>query len=175
MEIWKDVIGFEGFYQVSNMGRIKRLSGLVEVNGGHKEVKEYILKQSRRSDNYMSVTMSGGGKRKTRLVARIVAENFIENLEFKKEVNHISGDKSDNSVKNLEWTTRKENAEHASKNGLMSKGEKHGVSKLKEFEVKDIRKLYKNGGISQTKIAKKYSVTQHTVWCIIKNITWVDI
>jgi len=175
MEIWKEINGYEGLYEVSNLGRIKRLSGALIYKTNNKRTEECIMKKIKCSDGYVRINLRNKDERKTLLVSRIVAINFIDNPFMKKEVNHIDGDKTNNTVENLEWTTRKENAEHAAINGLMSKGEKHGVSKLKEFEVKDIRKLYKNGGISQTKIAKKYSVTQHTVWCIIKNITWVDI
>lgn len=172
MEIWKDIKGFEGLYQVSNFGRVKRLAHAVKTIKGQRNLGEQIKKQSVRKDGYMCVSIRKEGERFGFLVARLVAIHFIENPEGKSEVNHISGDKSDNNVANLEWTTRKENAQHAMRTGLMPTGEGHGMSKLKEFEVKEMRELYSMGNVSTGELGKKYNVSYKNVWLIVTNRAW---
>ena len=113
-EIWKDIEEYEGLYQVSNLGRVKRLKGkYVSV--------ERILKLCRHTDGYLQVGLCKNGKRKTHKIHRLVAQAFIPNLEKKLEINHIDEDKTNNNVNNLEWSTRKENCNHGTHNERVSK------------------------------------------------------
>lgn len=107
-EIWKDIKGYEGLYQISNKGQVKS-----KARRGN--WKETILKPSETRDHYFVVTLSKNGVQKSRRVNRIVAETFIENPLNKPEVNHIDGDKHNNNVENLEWVTTKENIIHSYK------------------------------------------------------------
>ena len=107
-EEWKDIEGFEG-YQVSNYGQVKSLNY-------RRTGKEQILKQTTNRDGYKVVFL----KKKHCSVHRLVAQAFIPNPNKKCDVNHINGDKSDNTVFNLEWNTRQENVYHAFNNGLAS-------------------------------------------------------
>ncbi len=107
-EIWKDIKGYEGIYQISNKGQVKS-----KARRGN--WKETILKPSETRDHYFVVTLSKNGVHKSRRVNRIVAETFIENPLNKPEVNHIDGDKHNNNVENLEWVTTKENIIHSYK------------------------------------------------------------
>ena len=107
-EIWKDIKGYEGLYQISNKGQVKS-----KARRGN--WKETILKPSETRDHYFVVTLSKNGAQKSRRVNRIVAETFIENPLNKPEVNHIDGDKHNNNVENLEWVTTKENIIHSYK------------------------------------------------------------
>lgn len=120
-EIWKDIKGYEGFYQVSNMGRVKGIER--EVYSGHnysvlRIEKEKIYKGYKVKNGYIYQTLLKNGKRKTFKLHRLVAETFIPNPDNKPQVNHIDGDKENNKVSNLEWVTRKENLNHAYKTGL---------------------------------------------------------
>lgn len=122
-EIWKDIKEFEGLYQVSNFGRIKRLSkkvynsGLVH-NKKYFISKEIILKNATISKGYLGVTLTKDKKRYPKKVHRLVAQAFIDNPENKPQVNHKDCNKQNNCVDNLEWCTNSENQIHAFTNGL---------------------------------------------------------
>lgn len=112
-EEWKDIEGYEGFYQVSNCGNIKSLPRTAKSKGsGIREVKETIKKQSVSSCGYMLVGLHKDSEMKTASVHRLVALAFVPNPEGKPQVNHINGDKKDNRAENLEWVTSSENNLH---------------------------------------------------------------
>lgn len=110
-EIWKDVKGYEGIYQVSNLGRIKSLSRNTKNQYAY---KEKIIKQIKDKRGYLIVNI----KKRATKVHRIVAEAFIPNPNNLPQVNHIDGNKLNNNVDNLEWCTQKENIQHGWKIGL---------------------------------------------------------
>ena len=109
-EEFKDIKGYEGIYQVSNLGRVKSFwFG-----------KEKILAGGISNDGYPMIGLCKNKKQKTFKIHRLVAIAFIDNIENKKTVNHINGIKQDNSVINLEWNNHKENMRHAWDNGLFN-------------------------------------------------------
>ena len=109
-EIWKDVQGYEGIYQVSNFGRVKSLGRFVDrLASGHCWQKERILKPNKTKYGYLNVILSKKGKTKTFSVHRLVAVAFIPNPENKPQIDHINADKTNNTVNNLRWVTCKEN------------------------------------------------------------------
>ena len=99
MEIWKDIPGYEGVYQVSNLGNVRSL----------KFGKERMLKPGKDRENYLHVDLSKNGKRKTCKVHRLVADTFIPSIEGKEFVDHINGIRNDNRMDNLRWCTHQEN------------------------------------------------------------------
>ena len=111
-EIWKDIKGYVGLYQVSNLGRFKSLPRNTK---NQYKYKERILKLSEDKDGYLLVNLN----RKTFRSHVIVAQTFIKNDDNKPQINHIDGNKKNNNVDNLEWVTNRENIIHAYKNGLI--------------------------------------------------------
>jgi hypothetical protein len=108
IEIWKPVAGFEGLYEVSNLGRVKSFQNKKD---GH------IVSQSISKWGYLLCNLWKGNKCKTVSVHRLVAKAFIPNPKNKPVINHIDCDKTNNRVENLEWTTQKENVHHSVKLG----------------------------------------------------------
>ena len=107
-EIWRDIEGYEGLYQVSNFGRVKTFKW------GNKK----IMRMGTTNFGYHSVQITKDGIGKHFPVHRLVALNFIPNPENKRCVNHIDGNKTNNKLENLEWCTYSENNKHAYKLGL---------------------------------------------------------
>jgi hypothetical protein len=115
-EIWKDITGYEGLYQVSNLGRIKSLKRIAErKNSRCIKVGGIILKPSRSNIGYLFVVPRKNGVPHTLYIHKLVANAFIPNPESKPQVNHINGVKTDNKVDNLEWCTQSENIKHSFK------------------------------------------------------------
>ena len=104
-EIWKDVVGYEGLYQVSNLGRIKSLKRKCKSIHGYRTVSEKIYSQSVDRYGYLIVSLHKNGKKKTYTVHRLVAKAFIDNPLMLPQINHIDENKKNNKVDNLEWCT----------------------------------------------------------------------
>ena len=116
-EIWKDVIGLEGIFQVSNMGRIRSLDKYANVCGGGKRlVKGRILKPTKLQNGYYEAQFHHKGERIIYLLHRLVAIHFIDNPLNLPEVNHKDENPQNNNVENLEWCTSKYNANYGTRN-----------------------------------------------------------
>jgi len=164
-EIWKDVVGYKGIYQVSNIGRVKSLHcGKVR-----------ILKPGLDSAGYPLVTLCRHGEHYSARVHRLVAGAFLERPSpAHTDVNHKNGNKQDNRIENLEWVTPAENMQHSYDvlGRLGPRGEIQGNSRLTRDDAKRIRRLYATGQYSQRELARMFGVGQMTISDIVRRETW---
>lgn len=164
VEVWKDVVGYDGKYQVSCLGRIKSL---------YKRRSSRILSQKNDRDGYLSICLCKNNMKKHFRTHRLVCDSFIENPSSLPVVNHINGIKNDNRVENLEWTSVLENIRHSWKTGLSNRkiGENNFHSKLTEKIVLEIR----SSSLSRKELANTYKVSPELIGLVINRKSWIHI
>ena len=162
-EIWKPVKGFQGLYEVSNLGRVKscerdvveqRLGKLTPVH-----YKERIMRPNLKGKGYPMVQFGRCGK--FQAVHHLVLEAFVRNRRGNECANHINGIKTDNRVENLEWTTITENNRHARIKGLNTGNKGRKWKQLTPKQIDEIRSLY--GKELTCRLAEKYGVSNMTI------------
>lgn len=170
-EIWKPVVGYEGWYEVSNLGRIKRIK--IGMGASCK-----ILKNQKSSNGYRFITLTKNGTQKQFTVHRIVSIAFIPNPENKLCVNHIDSNRTNNNIHNLEWVTYSENIRHSIMVGNRNhikvpnkKGEEHYNAKLKEKDVRLILDSYLN----TRQLAELFGVQSEAIARIRRGFSWKHI
>ena len=148
-EIWKDIEGYEGLYQVSNFGNVKSVKRVVKrANSTNLSVKERLLKERPNHKGYKMVSLSKNGKGKFCTIHRLVAKAFIPNPQNLPQVNHKDEDKMNNHADNLEWCTNKYNINYnngaAIKRGVKTKREKYDWKEVCEkiLETKTKNNVY---------------------------------
>ena len=162
IEEWKPITGWEDLYAVSSLGRVKNIK------------RGKIRKLFPNHGGYWRVVLRRNGKQKNASVHRLVAQEFI-GFSDKPEVNHKDGDKNNNAVSNLEWTTRKENADHAIAIGLWSPvGERNQNAKLTASDAHWVKYLLGQGAVG-ARLAKIFGVSPAAIskinvgrsWCYV--------
>lgn len=176
-EEWRPVIGYEGLYEVSSLGRVRSLDQVVKYKDGRTRLSlGRVRRLSVSSNGYLTVGLCDNKLQRTKTVHRLVARAFIPNLKGKPEVNHKDGDKTNNHASNLEWVTRQENIRHAIDTGLnRHQGTSHTQAKLSEEEVKEIKLLLTENSLSQRAIAARFNVSQSAIFLIGQGKRWKGI
>ena len=172
-EVWKDIPNYDSLYQASNWGGIRSLDRIV-CDG--RSLRGINLRLSINDKGYLQVTLSKGGYPKTYEVQRLIARTFMENPNNLPQVNHRDGNPLNNHIDNLEFTNQTGNQIHAYELGLQlpTSGSKHGLAKLNESQVLEIREKYTKG-FRSAELAKEYQVTQSNICQIIKRKRWTHI
>ena len=117
-EIWKDIKGYEGYYQISNMGNVKSLERTVTKSNGVVQIrKERIMNKRESTDGYYIAKLNVNNHSKSIAIHRLVAQHFIPNPDNLPEVNHIDTNRKNNRVDNLEWCTHKDNVRYSADKG----------------------------------------------------------
>jgi hypothetical protein len=161
----KDIEGFEGRFKITSLGRV------LSINGRYKGVVE--LSPAIDVLGYRMTNLRMAPKNRRARVHTLVAESFLKKEPHHNCVNHKDGNKLNNNVDNLEWTTLGENIKHAVRTGLMDlKGEKHHNSKLTKESVVEMRRLYATGKYTQLKIASMFGVCRRQAGDVINGVNW---
>lgn len=168
IEEWRPVVGYEGSYEISTFGRVK---GYGRKN---KKDKTKILKQNLKPTGYLYVELHKELKQSSKRVHRLVMIAFVENPENKPYVNHKDCNKSNNNLRNIEWSTIKENAEHAKENGLYKPAPCRWKGKFGKdhFASKKIAQLNLDGELikvfyGQQEAERETGVYQANIWKVL--------
>lgn len=170
-ERFRAVNGYEGVYSIGNNGTLLRRQG-----AGCRSTRR--LNPVRNQDGYLQTRLSLNGDKRNVLVHRLVAEAFIPNPENKPQINHLDGDKTNNSVENLAWCTASENVEHLCDtlgDRVRRRGQNNPRAVLTEDDVRTIRKRARRRGKpgeDQRALAAEYGVTQSAIMGIVTRRTW---
>lgn len=164
VEIWKDITGYEGIYQISNYGRVKSLDRYIQyVNGNNIFTKGKILNGFTKPTGYKSVDLYYNNHRKKFHIHRLVAGAFIENPNNLPEVNHKDEDKSNNCVENLEWCTCAYNINYGTHNQKVANSNKNHPNKIKAICQFDLKGNFIKEWSSITLAAEEYKIPKTSI------------
>lgn len=172
VEIWKDIPGYEGLYQVSDLGNVKSLDRRVVKNDGRvTNYKSKMLKTFTTGKNRLYVNLTSKGKMKKYQVHVLVALAFIGERPEGYDVCHIDGNSLNCKLSNIKYDTRNQNGID-----IYRYGKKAGPGKLTIEQVIEIRNLYSTGNYKQKELAKIFKVSQSSIWNIInrKRFAWLN-
>lgn len=173
IEEWRDIKGFEGKYQISNLGRVKSLDRITN----NRVFKSAVKKLQISNTGYHRVFLClENRKSKPFSVHRLVAKAFLEHIEGRDIVNHLDGNKLNNIVTNLEWVTVSENTLHSYKNKLqvMGIGENNPASKYTEDQIREVKRLSKLG-LNRKEISNITKVSKATIHLVLNNKSWAHV
>ena len=173
-EIWKDIVGYENLYQVSNLGNVRSLDRIVKGrNNSDRLIKGKMLKAKKGNNPYLFVNLTVNNKGNNKLIHRLVATAFIPNPNNYPQVNHLNENVNDNRANNLEWVLPRENANYGTRN-----------QRISQIKSKSVLQFDLNGNLiaeyeSQTQAAKLNNCYQYAIsycclgkWKTYKGYIW---
>ena len=171
-EEWRDVVGYEGLYQVSSLGRVKSLERYCKhPNGGDKIVRGRLL-SSRNNTGYQKVALCCDGVPRNVTVHKVVCAAFIGEKPKGFQVRHLNGVPTDNRAVNLVYGTAAENAADRVTHGTNAQGVSVGSAKLTDAKVLEIRRLLAESDLTQTEIGEMFGVEASNISAIKLWKTW---
>lgn len=174
-EIWKPVVGFEGLYEVSSLGRVRSLDRVIEVTQRLRNgvptvlarlLKGRLLSPGRASHGYYTVSMGG----QSYCIHDLVLEAFVGPRPQGAVCRHLDGDRSRSVLGNLEWGTYTENSEDSASHGTKVLGSAHRNAKLDEVTAAKVRSL--KGVVSQSALAERFNVSPAAIQAVHDGRTW---
>ncbi len=180
-EEWRSVVGFEGFYEVSNLGRVRRLPGFLPTKrpGAFRSWKGRIMKlHAVKKDGHLLFRFCKYNVRGNYSVHRAVLEAFVGPCPEGMQACHFPDrDPTNNRLDNLRWDTPKANSLDSLKHGTRARGDRQGSAKLDAEKVKDIRENYRHHtrDFGAKAFAAKYSVSLCTIQSVVSGRYWSHI
>jgi hypothetical protein len=157
IEIWKDINGYEGLYQISNLGRVKSLERIRGYGNGY-SVDEFIMSNYISDRGYVVIGLRNKNSKKTlKSLHRLLAEHFIPNLENKPTIDHIDRNKLNNSLCNLRWATYTEQNRN-----------KPSVKLIENIKKEDIFKYYITDNNTLEDTINHFKVSRSSIYNILK-------
>jgi len=170
-EEWRPVVGWEGLYEVSDLGRVRSLDRVVQTRNRwgiiERRFKGRVLSDNT-SGAYLTVALCKNGQARTHLIHTLVAEAFIGRRPQSQEVCHGPKGQRDNSVGNLRYGTHSENLKDRDKDGTTPRGESHPNAKMTANKVKTIRE----SSDTQRVLAKRFGISQAQISTIVRCENW---
>ena len=168
-EKWLPVPGYEGYYSVSDRGRVRREKRAAGATIGQ------ILRPKTKSNGYVDVTLSRHSTKRSHMIHRLVLRAFRGPCPKGWECRHLNGIRTHNHLTNLEWATHTTNMRDKVRHGTASVGVTHGCALLTNNDVVTIRTLYAEGSETQKSMARRYKVASATISHIVNRRNWKHI
>lgn len=173
LEVWRDVPGYGGWYEVSTLGRVRSWRG---HNNQFEEAPRrsvpQLLKPGRNGGGYLFVGLSKSGATVGVYVSRLVLTAFARGAYGDEQAAHCNGNRQDNRLSNLRWATAVENASDKVAHGTQLRGSELSTSKLDDAKVAEARDLWSTGEYAILDLAHRYNVSGPTIWKAIVGKTW---
>jgi hypothetical protein len=172
-EIWKSIPGYEGYYEVSNCGRVRSLDRIIIRSDGIKVPQIGKLMRTQPTQHgRRSVMMCGPGlKTRRREVHRMVLEAFVGPCPENMEACHRDDDCTNNHLENLRWDTKRSNMQERDRNGKTVKGQTHGNAKLTDEGVREMRRLRETGA-KLSYLSERYGIAFGQIGAIVRREAW---
>ena len=172
-EIWKDVVGFDGIYKISSLGRLKSVERVIERKNNSNYVQSEKIINGSNHNGYLFTTLRKNNKKAQKFIHVLVAESFLGEKPNGFDVCHSDGNRLNNCINNLRYGTRSDNVKDSIKHRthytpFRKKGSERSYAKINEEIAKEI----KNSNESSTKLSKKFNVSRALISGIRRNKNW---
>lgn len=165
---WRPIQGYEGLYEVSESGAVRRLAGVDSLG---RPRRERMLRRTDDGRGYLVVSLSKNDRAKVYRVHRLVARAWLGEAEDGHVVNHIDGDKRNNHRQNLEYCTQQANDRHAVEHGLKACGERHGLARLTAARAEQMRQRFVVVP-NKMQVGREFGVSARTVQRVVEGKSW---